>query len=277
MLNSSLIYQVSGIHSKQPWFVLSAERYSTNLSTENPVVSHFYSFEAGKSDNPTTAIPDGCVDLLFDCDTDKPTGMVCGTTLEATAVKFNDNHRYFGMRMIPGVIPEFLNISAQELINNQLSILDVAPNAQEFFEQIVNASCFSEQVTIANRYMKSKQSRKLSALTNQVIAKICHAKGNIQIQDLEAYTGYCSRTLQRQFRADIGLTPKAFCRAIRCQSAVYGINHSDNVAFTDLAFDLGFSDQSHFLREFKKLVSTTPLDYQLRVKQKTYLERIQCY
>lgn len=42
----------------------------------------------------------------------------------------------------------------------------------------------------------------------------------------------------------------------------------------DLAFDLGFSDQSHFLREFKQLVSTTPQHYQRTLTQNVYHERI---
>jgi AraC-like DNA-binding protein len=46
------------------------------------------------------------------------------------------------------------------------------------------------------------------------------------------------------------------------------------VAFSDLASDLGFSDQSHFSREFKKQVNATPLDYLKRVKHGNYLERI---
>jgi len=277
MLTSPHSFQVANIHSKQPWFVLSAEKYSTNLTTENPVISHFYSFEFGKSDTPTTAIPDGCVDLLFDCDADNPIGMVCGSTLEATEVEFNQGHRYFGMRFIPGFIPDFIDISAPELVNKQFNIVDVVPNALPLVEQIVNAGSFIDQVLITKQFMYGKQGRKPSNLTHQVASKICMENGNIQIQDLEHYSGYSSRTLQRQFRADLGMSPKAFCRAIRCQSAIYDINHRDKVTFSDLALDLGFTDQSHFLREFKKLVSTTPLEYQNRVKQTTYLGRIQCY
>ncbi len=275
MMNSTLMYQVSNIHSKQPWIVLSSDNYSTCLATENPIVSHFYAFNAGTQ--APIAVPDGCVDLVFDCDVDKPNGRVYGTPLEAKQLDFQVNHRYFGIRFIPGVMPNFLDVSAKDLIDGQFNIADVINGGQTLFEQVTSATSFSEQVTAANKFIKGKQARTPSNLTNQIITKICKEKGNIQIKDLENYTGYCARTLQRQFLADIGLSPKAFCRAIRCQSAIYDINHKDNLVFSDLAFDLGFSDQSHFLREFKKLVSTTPLDYQNKVKQKTYLEKIRCY
>lgn len=70
------------------------------------------------------------------------------------------------------------------------------------------------------------------------------------------------------------MSPKAFGRIMRCQAALHSLHQQGQVSFSDLALDLGFSDQSHFLREFKKLVSTTPLDYQRRTLFEAYRERI---
>lgn len=136
---------------------------------------------------------------------------------------------------------------------------------------------FSQRVEAINQFLGKKPRRQPSKVTSKIIEKICQHKGNIQVQELERYSGYTARTLQRMFKNEIGLTPKGFSRAIRCQSAIYSINHSDDLIFSDCAIDLGFSDQSHFLNEFKKLVNVTPLEYRNRVREKAYLERIQCY
>ncbi|WP_418138528.1 helix-turn-helix domain-containing protein [Marinomonas sp. RS-M-Aa-14] len=277
MLKDSVYDRVSGIHSKQPWFVLGAAQEFLLYHSDIPSISHFYSFEADPATEQVLAIPDGCVDILFDCDEQRPTAKVCGTTLEATNAEFIHNHRYFGVRFVPGVIPDFLKASAQELIEHQLNLLDIMPNADRVFEQIVSSSVFANQVGFFEKFYKNQLSRKLSILTKQTIHEVFIKKGNIQIQDLEASTGYCTRTLQRQFRADMGMSPKAFSRIIRCQSAVYDLNHNKGVTFSDLACDLGFSDQSHFLREFKKLVSATPLDYLNRVKHETYVGRLRYF
>lgn len=268
---------VSGIRSKQPWFVMSAAKYSTHINSANPFVSHYYSFEADGHHQHPIAIPDGCVDLLFDCDQNEPIAQVCGTALQAKEIQFERGHRYFGVRFLPGYIPDFLDVSAKEIIDNQIDFLDIMPRAKPIFEQVVEQTDFAKQVAIVSQFLHAKTASRLSPLTRQLVGKICQQQGNIQVQQLERYSGYCSRTIQRQFLAETGQTPKAFCRAIRCQSAVYNINHSPQLAFSDLASELGFSDQSHFLREFKKLVSTTPLEYQHRVQHKTYLERIHCY
>jgi len=273
----SLPSNISGIHSKQPFFVLNSEHFMTHLEPENPEVSHFYRFKAGHNKKPIIAIPDGCIDIVFDCDADSPTAQVCGTRLEAGMVSFLPGHRYFGVRFVPGVFPDFLTVSAQEIIANELDLQDVMADSLPLLEQVINSEFFPQQISVVNQFLRHKQRRSSSEVTRQIIAKICQHKGNIQVQDLEKFSGYTSRTLQRMFKNDIGLTPKGFSRAIRCQSAVYSINHGHNLAFSDCALDLGFSDQSHFLKEFKKLVNVTPQEYQNRVKRKAYLERIHCY
>ncbi|ETX12416.1 AraC family transcriptional regulator [Marinomonas ushuaiensis DSM 15871] len=274
MSHSSLVNSLAGIRSKQPWLVMNAAEKFSLSGSDNPIISHFYSFEAKDAREATFAIPDGCVDILFDCDSDRPTAEVFGTPMAAMNMELNSQHRYFGVRFLSGIIPDCFNVSAEELIDHHYSFLDVVPQSNQVFEAIVTSSNFTEQAALFGDFFESKETRKPSDLTTQVLQSICQSNGTIRINDLEDLTGYSTRTVQRQFRADMGMTPKAFSQIIRCQSAVYDINHSEEVAFSDLACDLGFSDQAHFQREFKKLVHTTPLDYLHRVKHETYLERI---
>ncbi|WP_428241921.1 helix-turn-helix domain-containing protein [Gynuella sp.] len=274
MLQSSARCDVAKIHSKQPWFVLNSASDFSLMSSNNRAISHYYSFEASESADVTVAIPDGCVDILFDCNESEPSAMVYGTTLEARHTRFCYSHRYFGVRFAPGVIPGLLQLAADELIEQSHNFLEVAADVSAIFEQIVSQPEFARQVALFDNFIARDCVRESSALTTQIIQEICRQKGNIRIKDLEALTGYTTRTLQTRFRNDTGLSPKLFSRLIRCQSAVYDINQQGQVVFSDLAATLGYSDQSHFLREFKKLVSTTPVDYQNRVRQSTYLGRI---
>ena len=276
MAQSPVRYDVENIYSNQPWFVLNSASDFSWMSSGHSAISHYYSFETDQSAEVTVAIPDGCVDILFDCDESQPSAMVCGTTLEARHTQFSSNHRYFGVRFAPGVIPGLLQLAADELIEQKHNFLEVAEDVCAVFEQIVSQPGFAKQVAIFDQFIAKDRVREFSPLTTQVIHEICQRKGNIRIQDLEMLTGYTTRTLQSRFRNDTGLSPKLFSRFIRCQSAVYDINQLGGVVFSDLATELGYSDQPHFLREFKKLVSTTPLDYQNKIQQNSYPGRIHC-
>ncbi|SBS29297.1 HTH-type transcriptional activator RhaR [Marinomonas spartinae] len=262
------------IRSEQPWFVLNSAKQFSLYPSSNPAISHYYSFELKQECKLNFAIPDGCVDVVFDCDEYKPRAMICGTPLEARNTQLIAQHRYFGVRFARGVIPDFIDVATEELIDQEFDFLETIPNSYEAFEKIVSQPSFAKQVAIFNEFLLGKRIRQPSSLTLQVVQDIYKKKGNIRIQDLEALTGYTTRTIQRQFRDDLGVSPKTFSRIIRCQSAVCDIHNNNELVFSDLACDLGFYDQSHFLSEFKKLVSTTPLDYLNRISHGTYQQRI---
>jgi len=261
-------------YPEQPWFVLSAAHRYALMTADDPAISHFYSFVVSPQAALTLAIPDGCVDILFDCDASRPLARVCGTPLQARSAEMKPGHRYFGVRFAPGVIPDFLDLMAEELTDHEFSFLDVVPNARQAFEAIVQSPHFSRQVALFNQSFMPRLTRRCSSITSLILQTIFQQRGNLRVGALEAVTGFTCRTIQRQFRQDTGLTPKAFCRIIRCQSALNRLHAPHAVSFLDLAYDLGFSDQSHFLREFKTLVSTTPLEYQRRMAQEAYQARL---
>lgn len=269
-----LLYRHSGFQPEQPWFVLNAAQHYSMIASENPAISHFYSFDVAQSAGMTLAIPDGCVDIVFDCDPQRPSARVCGTTLEARGADMQHNHHYFGVRFAPGIIPDFLDVMAEEIPDREFSFLDVVPDARLAFEHIVQARDFSQQIALFNTYFTPRLVRKASALTSLIIRAMRQQQGNIRVDQLETLSGYTCRTIQRQFRQDTGMSPKAFSRILRCQSALNSIHAQRDLSFSDLAFDLGFSDQSHFLREFKKFVSTTPCDYQRRIAHDDYFQRL---
>ncbi|WP_038908393.1 helix-turn-helix domain-containing protein [Dickeya oryzae] len=274
MSENSLCRPAGSFLPEQPWFVLNSAQHYSVTASENPAISHFYSFDVAQTAGMTLAVPDGCVDIVFDCDPLNPKGRVCGTTLEARGADMLHNHHYFGVRFAPGVIPDFLDVMAEEIANREFSFLDVVPDARLAFEQIVQQRDFSRQISLFNAYFTPRLVRKSSPVTTSIIRAMVQQKGNIRIDQLETLTGYTCRTIQRQFRQDTGLSPKAFSRILRGQSALHRIHSQEDISFSNLAFDLGFSDQSHFLREFKKFVSITPCDYQRHIADDALLHRL---
>lgn len=257
---------------EQPWFVLNSSRYSV-LPSEHPAISHFYALDVARSAD-LLAVPDGCVDIVFDCDATRPNVRICGTALEAQRVELLQDHHYFGVRFAPGVIPGFINVMAEDLTEQEWDLLQVSAFAQRIFESIVQAPLLHEQMKLFSDYLAPHLTVRTSKLTAMVIQQALAHRGDLRIQQLEDLSGYTSRTIHRQFSQDTGMSPKTFFRIIRCQSALETLNTQHDVSFTELALDLGFSDQSHFLRDFKKLVSTTPCDYQRKMGQNAYTGRI---
>ncbi|TIQ93357.1 MAG: helix-turn-helix transcriptional regulator, partial [Mesorhizobium sp.] len=78
----------------------------------------------------------------------------------------------------------------------------------------------------------------------------------VRSEELEAITGLDRYALSRHFRAAFSTSPHRFLLMRRLQRARRMIEASEPLA--EIAIAAGFSDQSHFSRQFKKAFGVTP-------------------
>ncbi len=71
------------------------------------------------------------------------------------------------------------------------------------------------------------------------------------------YVGVSSRQLERMFHSELGMGPAAFQRRLRLEYGRWLLDNSSR-KITDVAIDAGFSDSSHFAREFKTVFGSSP-------------------
>jgi AraC-like DNA-binding protein len=90
------------------------------------------------------------------------------------------------------------------------------------------------------------------------------AGGQAPVAELAADTGWSDRHLRSQFRAEIGLTPKAAARVIRFDRARRRLERlaqarpGGDWTLAGLAADCGYYDQAHLDRDFRALAGCPP-------------------
>nr|WP_255639475.1 helix-turn-helix domain-containing protein [Deinococcus betulae] len=77
-----------------------------------------------------------------------------------------------------------------------------------------------------------------------------------------------SRQLERAFQTELGVSPKMLARAIRFDAVVEGLRLGSAGQLTTLAYDLGFTDQSHLTREFKTMSLMTPSAFVRQIERR---------
>lgn len=100
----------------------------------------------------------------------------------------------------------------------------------------------------------------------QAIKLINTSKGNITIDFLASNTCLSRKQFERIFQAHIGISPKQYLKIVRFQNAIFIKQNSKAITLTDLAYESGYYDQSHFIKEIKDLAGKTPKNY-LKVKK----------
>ncbi|MCU1659702.1 MAG: Transcriptional regulator, AraC family [Pseudonocardiales bacterium] len=86
--------------------------------------------------------------------------------------------------------------------------------------------------------------------------RLTRSGGNVPVAQLAGETGWSSRHLANQMRAECGLTPKAAARVIRFHRARAMLQAGRSGA--GVAAACGYYDQPHLVNEFRALAGCTP-------------------
>lgn len=87
-----------------------------------------------------------------------------------------------------------------------------------------------------------------------------HYSENVSLNDLAAVAKMSAYHMLRVFRSETGLPPYAYLEQVRVNRSRELLR--GGISLTDVAFQTGFSDQSHFSRHFKKMTGVSPGQYQ---------------
>ncbi len=69
------------------------------------------------------------------------------------------------------------------------------------------------------------------------------------------------RTFQRVFKKYVGVTPNQYRRICQFHSGFQQLRKNQFGKLSDIAYENGYADQSHYIRSFKEFTSLTPKDY----------------
>jgi AraC-like DNA-binding protein len=73
--------------------------------------------------------------------------------------------------------------------------------------------------------------------------------------------GFSQKHFIEQFRRQVGLTPKRFCRVRRFQKVLEQIGSNGSVDWAEVAFACGYYDQAHFINDFRAFSGLKPSAY----------------
>ena len=81
------------------------------------------------------------------------------------------------------------------------------------------------------------------------------------VADIAAGLGVSHGHLDRQFTAEVGLSPRTLSRIVRLRCLLDHIDVYESVAWARVASELGWFDQAHLIRDFKRHTGVTPSEY----------------
>lgn len=191
-----------------------------------------------------------------------PQAFFAGLYQDAVQWKSIGTTRKFGIQLKPESLPQLFNVPIASLFNNFTDLESFfGKKINRLVENVYGLPDINEVIKVAETFLLA-QLRNLNASRNYVFEAtrlIRQSKGNLSIEALSAHLYVSKRQLERSFKDKYGTTPKMYQRIIRFRNAYESFQQKTTVPnWLDVSHTFGYSDQAHFIREFKTFTNDAP-------------------
>ncbi len=168
----------------------------------------------------------------------------------------------FAIMMKPGMSRYFFSMPISELKNQLILPRDIwGEDGKLIGEKIRIAKNNAERVTLAEEFLL-KQIRPINnSPLEKAVQTLLKNNGLIKLTKLLETTGFSTSHFRKKFKEEIGLSPKEFQKIIRINALAKYYRNNSNTSLTDLGYQFGYFDQSHFIKDFKTVTGVPPRQF----------------
>jgi len=184
-------------------------------------------------------------------------GAIKGLYNTSQKIDFISDYHFVSIRLKPFGLKQLFNLNASDLLNSVLDIEShpIAKILLDLFraEKTLDITFFKKLMTSIEQYAVypvSSSTKSFITLTSESNYKT--------IKDLTLQNRIGLRTLQRNFKKEVGLSPKEYLRIKRMNAIEQKM--SQNIGVFEIIADFDFADQAHFIKDFKKIRWFTPTE-----------------
>jgi len=187
---------------------------------------------------------------------------ICGTHSQGFIIESDRQVSVIGVHFKPGGSIPFLPFPAGEL-HNQIVSLDQVwhHHAGELREILLATPTLETRFLILEKFLiMMAQPPKRHPAVDFALREFKRSPEST-LGALTDKIGLSTRHFNQLFRAQVGLTPKLFCRIQRLQQVLNLLARKEQVDWSDVALTCGYFDQAHFIHDFQTFGGCTPREY----------------
>jgi len=227
-------------------------------------VEHFWSVQwdlRGLAPERAETLPHPSVHMIFE----RHVGArVAGVARKKFARVLEGEGGVIAAKFTPGGFHAFAGWAVSRLTDRTVALREVfGPEGDALERDVMAGAIDPSSIAIIEEFLR----RRLpapdahAARVAEIVYAVAADRGVLRVEDLVDRYQMNKRTLQRLFSKYVGVSPKWVIQRYRLHEAAERLASDDGVSQSALAADLGYSDQAHFVRDFKALVGTSPAAY----------------
>jgi AraC-like DNA-binding protein len=214
-----------------------------------------------------TLLPHPCVNLVLDGGRLAVSGVGRGRFTYA----YRGAGRVFGVKFRPGGFLPFLGRPLTDITDAVLPAEQLwGPAAGVLAGRMAAARGVDELVALVEAFLRERwpPDDPQVAEVGRIVAALLHDRGIARVDDVTERFNIAPRTLQRLFARYVGVSPKWVLRRYRLHEAAAVLDREHHRPWAEVAAELGYFDQSHFIRDFTAAIGMTPVAYAQACRRK---------
>lgn len=135
---------------------------------------------------------------------------------------------------------------------------------RDLYEKILNCKEDYAKIACVEDYLQSylkKNKKQVKPFVSNALLLIREHRGNLKIKDLIYEINTSSKSLERAFQMEVGMTTKLYQRLFRFNLAKQHLLTSNPIDWWEIIIKYGFYDHSHLINEFKFFTGKTPVQF----------------
>jgi AraC-like DNA-binding protein len=169
-----------------------------------------------------------------------------------------------GVHFRPGGAFPFLGAPAGELSDMHVDLDALwGPSARELRERLCAAITPAERFSVMEKALarRLRHPLKQHGAVPVALAAFEQTGAEASVRAVARYVDLSQRRFIQVFAAEVGLTPKLYCRVRRFQRARELVRQTTVPEWAGVAAACGYFDQSHLIRDFREFSGLSPVAY----------------
>jgi AraC-like DNA-binding protein len=214
-----------------------------------------------------TLLPHPCVNLVFDAGR----LAIAGVGIERFTYVYRGTGRVFGVKFRPGAFLPFFGRPVGELTERMLPAEHLwGSAASRLAEAMADAGPVDKLIALVEAFLRERWPAPDPhvELVGHIVASLLHDREITRVEDVCTRFDITPRSLQRLFARYVGVSPKWVLRRYRLHEAADVLAREQERPWAEVAAELGYFDQSHFIRDFTRAIGMTPVAYAQACRRK---------
>ena len=204
---------------------------------------------------------DGLSPLKFNGINIVPPAYLCGIETVPSTMSVQSNFSHFGISFTSFALADIFNVESELLVNQIIDLNDLGYN--KLIVKLANAYSHYNRIEIMCKFIDDQIHDKNYVHQNViqiVLSNELMTQGDLY--QLQKKYKTSERTMERLFKKSVGISPKTFQQLVRLEHSFELLKNPIYHKTADVGHLLNYTDQSHFIKDFKKFTHITPLQFQ---------------